>query len=410
MNYVRRNLPVLLIGLLLSIVLFGLHVFAIYTVFTSKYPGANDFYSRWGGARAFWVNGLNPYSEEATQLIQQGIYGRPVKENEDPGPFAYPFYVAILIWPLVYLPYAWASAIWLSLLEVALLGAVFLTMNMYNWRPPLWLAAFSAVWVIIFYHGARTIILGQVAGLVYLGLAVTLWALHRQADGLAGMALAFCTVKPQMIYLVIPLLLWWGWQQKRWQFMGYFIGTLIALVGLSFLFVPSWLLDFFNQLVTFRSYQALGYTNNIGSPVWIISHVYFPALDDLGEAVISALILIFTISCWLRYRDEAQSFHWLVGLTLLTTNLITPRAATTNYIVLLFPLFLFFVVLSQRVPRGNGWVLIIQLAGLFGLWGLFFATVEGSLEGPLLYLPLPLLILAAMLLYRRQFLAESPVP
>lgn len=409
MTYLRRHLPGLLIGLLLSFVLFALHVLAVYTIFTSKYPGANDFYSRWGGARAFWINGLNPYSEEATLQIQQGIYGRPAKENEDPGPFAYPFYVAILIWPLIYLPYAWASAIWLSLLEVALLGAVFLTMSMYGWRPPLWLAAFSAVWVIVFYHGARTIILGQVAGLVYFSLALSLWALHRQADALAGVALAFCTIKPQMVYLVIPVLLWWGWRQKRWQFMSYFIGTLVVLVGLSFLFIPSWPLDFFNQLSTFRSYQALGYTN-IGSPVWIISHIYFPALGDSGEIIISVLLLIFTGYAWLRYRNEPQAFHWLIGITLLTTNLITPRAATTNYIVLFFPLFLFFVILSQRVPHGNGWVLAIQLAGLFGLWGLFFATVEDNFEGPLLYLPLPLLILAAMLLYRRQFVAESPIP
>jgi hypothetical protein len=409
MTSLRRHLPLLLTGVLLSLILFALHVFAVYTIFTSKYPGANDFYSRWGGARAFWVNGLNPYSEEATLQIQRGIYGRPARANEDPGPFAYPFYVAILIWPLVYLPYAWASAIWLSLLELALLAAAFLTITMYGWRPPLWLTAFSAIWVIIFYHGARTIILGQVAGLVYLCLALCLWALHRRADALAGVALALSTIKPQMVYLLIPFLLWWGWRQKRWQFIGYFSATLVALVGLSLLFVPSWLADFFNQLVTFRSYQALGYTN-IGSPIWIISHVYWPALGSLGEAIISILLLIFTGYCWLRYRNQPQAFHWLVGLTLLTTNLITPRAATTNYVVLLFPLFLFFVILSRRVSQGNGWVVAIQLAGLFGLWALFFVTLEGNFEGPLLYLPLPLLVLAAMLLYRRQFMAASPIP
>lgn len=409
MTYIRRHLPLVLIGLLLALILFGLHVFAVYTVFTSKYPGANDFYSRWGGARAYWVNGLNPYSNEATLQIQQGIYGRPAQANEDPGPFAYPFYVAILIWPLVYLPYAWASAVWLTLLEVVLFAAAFFTMAMYRWRPPVWLAAFTAVWVIIFYHGARTILLGQVAGLVYFGLVLSLWALHRRADELAGVALAFCTIKPQMVYLIIPALLWWGWQHKRRQFLIYFAITLTVLAGVSLLFVPSWPLDFLNQLLTYNSYEALGYTN-IGSPVWIISHVYFVILGRGGEMVMIAGLLILTGYAWWHYHHQPQTFHWLVGLTLLTTNLITPRAATTNYIVLLLPLFLFFAILSRRVPYGNAWVLAIQCVALVGLWGLFGATVKGNFEGPELYLPLPLFIGAALMWYRRPFMAESPVP
>jgi hypothetical protein len=410
MTYLRRHLLLLGIGLLLAALLFALDVFATYRIFTSQYPGANDFYSRWGGARAFWVNGLNPYSDEATLLIQLGIYGRPARPDEDPGPFAYPFYVAILIWPLVYLPYPWASAIWLVLLEFSLLAATFLIISMYRWRPPLWLAAFSAIWVIIFYHGARTIILGQVAGLVFLFLALALWALHRRADGLAGVSLALCTIKPQMIYLVIPVLLWWAWRQHRRRVVGYFAATLAILAGLSFLLLPSWPLDFLRQLVTYNSYQALGYSNQIGSPAWIISHVYLPVLGNAGEAILVALLLAYTGYAWLAYRQRPQAFHWLVGLTLLTTNFITPRAATTNYIVLLLPVFLFFVALSRRSRHGHLWVLLLQLAGLAGLWLLFSATIDGNLEGPELYLPLPLLVLGGLLLYRRQFIAESPAP
>ena len=410
MTYLRRNLPLLLVSLLLLAVLFALDVFATYTIFTSKYPGANDFYSRWGGAQVFWRQGINPYSEEATLLIQEGIYGRPARPGEDPGPFASPFYVAILIWPLVYLSYPWASAIWLALLEFALLGATFLIFNMYRWRPPLWLAAFSAVWVILFYHGARTIILGQVAGLVFLGLALALWALHRRLDGLAGAALAFCTIKPQMVYLVIPFLLWWGWRQKRWTFLGFFAGTLAGLVVLSLLFLPTWPLDFVAQMRAYDSYQALGYSNNIGSPVWIISHVYLPFLGRAGEITLVVILLAYTGYTWLAYRSRPEAFHWLVGLTLLVTNLITPRAATTNYIVLLFPLFLLLVVLSRRQRYGFAWALAVQVMLLVGLWLFFAVTVEGNLEGPELYLPLPLLLLAALLVFRRPFMAESPAP
>jgi hypothetical protein len=72
------------------------------------------------------------------------------------------------------------------------------------------------------------------------------------------------------------------------------------------------------------------------------------------------------------------------------------------------PLFLFFVILSRQVKYGHGWVLAIQLSSLLGLWALFLATIEGNFEDPSLYLPLPLLLLVALLCYRRQFMAASP--
>ena len=96
----RRLMLLLVVGLFLV----G-NVVATHVLFTSRYPGANDFASRWGGARAFWREGFSPYSDEATRQIQLLIYGRPIQPEEeqefDPGPFAYPFYTVFLLWPLV---------------------------------------------------------------------------------------------------------------------------------------------------------------------------------------------------------------------------------------------------------------------------------------------------------------------
>ncbi|HSJ53238.1 MAG TPA: hypothetical protein VLC52_05775, partial [Anaerolineae bacterium] len=57
----RRTAAVLVVLALLLAV----DVYATYTAFTSRFPGANDFYSRWKGAEVYWREGLNPYSEEA---------------------------------------------------------------------------------------------------------------------------------------------------------------------------------------------------------------------------------------------------------------------------------------------------------------------------------------------------------
>src|SRR3989304_2572928 len=139
MNDMRRTRGIIAVALLL---LFAAGVVAPYAAFTSRVPGANDFYSRWEGARAFWLGGLNPYSDEVTRRIQIGIYGRPARGDEDPGPFAYPFYAVFALWPLVGLPYAWVQAIWLSVLEFALAGLALMSLSLLRWRAaPLALAA-----------------------------------------------------------------------------------------------------------------------------------------------------------------------------------------------------------------------------------------------------------------------------
>ena len=74
----RRLMLLLVVGLFLV----G-NVVATHVLFTSRYPGANDFASRWGGARAFWREGFSPYSDEATRQIQLLIYGRPIQPEEE---------------------------------------------------------------------------------------------------------------------------------------------------------------------------------------------------------------------------------------------------------------------------------------------------------------------------------------
>jgi hypothetical protein len=101
--------------LLLIVVLFALESVAVHHLFTARFPGANDFYSRWAGARALLIEGHDPYSLEVTAEIQPVIGVDPAKTGK--GGFAYPLYVLFLFWPLVYVPYDWAQALWMVTLQ-----------------------------------------------------------------------------------------------------------------------------------------------------------------------------------------------------------------------------------------------------------------------------------------------------
>jgi len=380
------------------------NVYATYSAFTSRFPGANDLYSRWKGAEVFWREGLNPYSEEATLTIQQGIYGRPAAPGEDPGPFAYPFYTVFLLIPLVWMPYAWAQAVWLVILQLSLVLGVGLCLSLLDWRLPPWLLALTFLWSILFYHSARTIFLGQFAGLVFLWTMAALWALKARHDAAAGILLSLTTIKPQMSFLLIPALLLWGLAQRRWRFVTTFGLATALLLGLSFLLQPGWLADFFRQLATYPSYTA------IGSPVWIVTHYYLPFLGTPGEVAISLLLLLYLTYQWrhlVRGDDTQPTFYWVLGMTLIVTNLVALRTATTNYVQLYLPLFLVLQRATARLPVRNLLLALFYLLSAAGTWLLFLVTVVDRFEHPIVYLPLPLALFAAFVCARAALKAGS---
>ncbi len=377
----------ILIGVLVLSAVLALDAYATYIVFTSKFPGANDFYSRWAGGRAFLVDGLNPYSDEVTHRIQLGMYGHLAEEGTDQVAFAYPLYTIYLFLPLSLISsYPQAQAIWQVILEVALLMGVFFTFRTYRWQPRPWLLAVTCSWSILFYPGARSIILGQFAIVVFAFIALALWAVKEGKDILVGLCLALSTVKPQMVFLLIPLILLWAICRQRWRMVGSFTISMIVLVLSSLLLVPTWIADFFSWMSKYPSYTA------IGSPIWTLTHYFFPQLGKPVEIVISLLVLGYLLYTWQGVVDGSWlEFDWVVAMTLIVTNLIALRTATTNYVVLLMPILIVFKTLDQRFQRrGAMLIALIELLLLVGFWLLFAVTVAGNYEHPIMYLPLPI--------------------
>ncbi|HEX6386222.1 MAG TPA: glycosyltransferase family 87 protein [Anaerolineae bacterium] len=390
MNYRHKRAVIVGLGLVL---LFALMVYATHEVFTSRFAGANDLYPRWKGAQLFWQEGIDPYSAQATEAIQTGIYGRLARSDEDQVLFVYPFYTVFLLWPLIELPYSWVQAIWLVTLQFALIAAIILCLRLIEWRMPAWLLALTLLWAVVFYHSTRTIILGQFAGLIFLWLAGSLLALKHGRDALAGTLLALTTIKPQMSFLVIPALLLWAIGQRRWRFVGAFAAATAILAGVSFLLLPSWLTSFTEQVAFYPDYTFTG------SPLWVITGYYFPQLGKPVETALSILLLFYLFYQWRdlpRHSIASPQFLIIVGLTLIVTNTIVVRTATTNYVVLYIPLFLLLKGAADSLPYGNGWAATFYVLSTTGTWTLFLTTIQGDLEHPVMYLPLPLALLVIL--------------
>ena len=225
----------------LVLCLVAIESFALYTIFTSKYAGGNDFFVRWLGGREYLLHGTNPFDRSVAEEAQIAMFGRIVgPEIKDQAYFAYPLYTLYFFWPLSLIPYPWAQAIWMTLLQLMLLGSTVLSIRLAGWRPPQWLFWFTLFWGIFFYNGARAIILGQFSILVALALFAALWSIAYQRDGWAGIFLSLTTIKPQMVFMVLIFLLLWALFQRRWRLLGSFVISLLVLVISSMLLVPTW--------------------------------------------------------------------------------------------------------------------------------------------------------------------------
>ena len=353
---------------------------------------------------AYLGQGLNPYSDEAALYTQQAIRGRAALPGEDENRLTYPFYSIVVHAPFILFDYALARAIYMTLLQAALFMGVALTLRLVRWRPAPWLLVCLLAWSLLHYPQARGIILGQFAIFGFAGLAGSLYLLSLRRDAAAGALLVLTTVKPTLVFLVIPFLLLWALAQRRWRFVAAFSAVLAAALVGSWLLLPTWLGDWLFRIRDYSSYT-------VGqSPVWLLAHTALPFLGTLGEWALSlALLAALGWSWWraLRHPAAASEFHWTLGLTLVVSNLIVPRSATTNYVLFLLPTLWILAAMERRLRAGRWWVLTIMLISLVGNWWLHLATVVGNQEQPILFVPWPAALLVVQLAARRWLLADA---
>ena len=395
---------VLAIGVLSVVVLIANVVFT-YSVFTSRLPGGNDSIPRYYGARAWLFEGLSPYSWIVSERGQVAIYGRLANDfGEDKAYFAYPFYVIFFYLPLAPLNWEWARAGGIVSLEIALIATAVFGMRMYRWIPPPWLFALTALWSVVFYHGARTIIVWQFAGISAALIAGGLWGIKERRDVFAGVCLALATAKPQMTFLVVPLIGAWSVSARRWKLAVSLAVSMLILAGVSFFVAPSWVTDMLSQIAAYQAYT------DIGSPINTLTSKVFPFLGQPVEWLLTIGLVGWLLWEWWQVRQgDGERFDWALALTLVITNLVALRTATTNY-VMMIPALIYLFARAARWggAKANVWIAGVELTLLVGLWLLFVITVKGRVEQPPMYLPLPFGLLAGLIACRPSSSHDSP--
>jgi hypothetical protein len=321
----------------LALVLFAINAWGIYALLTSRAQIAVwDFHPRWLGLRAMLRDGANPYSSAVTLDIQMQMLGRPALPEEDQQAFAYPLHIMALVGPLALLPLPVAQAIWFSLLEASLLIFVFVAPRAVGWRPPTWLLALTVVFVLGLYSNVWAMILGQASIFVAALVALAWWSLRAGRWSLAGACLALATIKPQVIFLLVPGVLIWAIYRRRWQLITAFTAVFGALVLLPVLWLPTWPLAWLAAAGRYIDYTFFD------PPLVVLFRSVWLA------GALAVLLLVWTVFRWWHVLDQYDvPSDWALSMLTIISALVAPRTSYTNQLVLLLPLFFIFVRLSK---------------------------------------------------------------
>ncbi len=377
----------------------GLLVLAALTAvnlrFARQNPGGNDFLPRWVGTRALLFEGLSPYSDAVARRIQIIAYGRPAQAGEDQMRMVYPLYALPLFVPYALVDdYAWARALWMTTLEVGLVGLLALSLRLTRWRPRPWAWAGLALFALTWYHGLRAVVNGNPVVLVAVLLTAALDALARGRSGWAGVWLALATIKPHLALLPVLALGWWAWQRGDRRFWAGLLGTWAGLLALSLLVLPDWPRQNLREILAYPGYTPATTLQEALMRRWPVAG----AVLGYGLSLVLAVALV---RAWRAHRQaRPDALLWPYSLTLVASQWLGIPTDPGNFVILFLPLVA-VVDQMRRRPGYGPWAAAGLLVGLWvGLWALFVATLSPGLRGPqqhdILFVPLPAVLLAGL--------------
>ena len=390
-----QNRPIITLIFLVLIVVAGLAglTWANYRISVQS-PGGNDFLARWVGARMWLLEGISPYDERVSMETQEMIYGRPADPtiDEDLGHFVYPLPSMIFFAPFGLFEYTLARALWMTFLELVLGGLVFVSLRLVDWKISFAQLPLLILFGLLWYHGARNIMVGQFAAIEALLIAGTLLLIMKDQDVPAGFLLALATSKPQMVIFILLLVLAWAYSSRRFSVITGFFGSFLALYLISFFFIPNWPLQMIWQIMEYPEYS-----DRIGSLVTILAG----GLPGISSQLRTFLLIFFwgylCLEWVLVWGKDEHWFLWTALMTLVLSQFLVTGPATTNYVIMLPAFFMILKIWKDRWGAAGKWIVWATLAvSLVGLWALFFSTVDGNLEQPAMYLPLPLFCLVGL--------------
>ena len=382
----------------------------------------SDLYPRWLGARELLLHHRDPYSNEVTQEIQAGYYGRPLdparpEDPKDQQGFAYPVYVVFLLAPTITLPFSAVQAGFRWLLLIITVATVLLWLRALRWRPSKITTAILIVLTIGSFPAVLGIKLQQLSLVVSSLIALCAVLLTSGHLLLAGIVLALATIKPQLVWPLAAWLILWtisDWRRRQGFLWGFAL-TMAALLGGAEYLLPGWMAKFRQAIAAYRQY-----TGGAGSLLDVL------VTPGWGRVISGLILLALAAVCWRLRREPAgtAAFSLATAAVLAATVVIVPMVAPYNQLLLLPAVFLLVQQARSNLNRSRLTRLAYVVSGLLVFWP-WLATLSLSVAALILparlvqqawatplysSLGIPLAVLGAVALMLSAFVSLRSIP
>lgn len=348
---------------------------------TPNPPGVH--YLQYRAAADLLMAGRNPYDLAEQSRVQRSL------QDDGPRPFIsynYPPWFALAWAPLSILPYPTAEACCLFLVSLCLVFSGALLHAVASG-----LSRWATIMVVVgFLPSLFATQTSQTAPVILL-LAVVTWRfLDLGRDRLAGFALAWLSIKPQLSVAMILGILIWSARRRRWKVVGSFAITIGALIVASTILDPLWPLQMHRSLNQNLGplRPEIGVTwpmllRTVGLTNWRLAIAY-------GALAFPATAIV-VLSAWDRRRAAGD----VLDLGAIAVFAIAPYAQFYDFPILLVCLF---HLIDNRPPTGPVFGLALALLVL-PYFNLLALIVAGWPPCTFAWVPLTLAI-ARLLEYR----------
>jgi hypothetical protein len=323
------------------------------------------------------------------------VYGRAARQSEEQGYFLYPFYASFIYAPFSLIGnYILARALWMTVLELSLIGVLLISLSLCRWRPPAWIFILLVAFTLIWYHSVIAILDSHMLILCTLFLTLALLAIRAEHDVMGGFFISLTSVRPEASVLLMVFVLLWAMSQQRWLLFWSIFASLGFMVAVTSLFIPDWMVQNFLQAYRY-------YTQTFSSTPGGLLTYWLPGVGrQLGWLLTLVLAGMLVWEWRVALRQGFRWFLWTTYLTLAATQLIGIRTSLESFIVLLPAFVLILGTWDQRWGKLGRWLVLLSIIALLVAgWGL---SVIGARKGippaldPVLFLFTPIFIILGL--------------
>ena len=339
---------------IIFIILIGM-LLAVFVPYQNPEWGRIDLLPYWSASKTM-LSGGNPYDPNDL-YSQQSAIRSDLKRISDVDPAWGPPWTLLLLSPLTWLDFEIAYRLWIFLNVIFVALALYLLWDM-SFKPPDGKGLILTFGVgFLFGNTIRLIELGQYTSIMLIALVLYIWLIDREHYVLAGAALLFLMIKPQLTYLAIAVIIIWAFRNRNWKVFVGFIGSGLSLLVLLWLVFPNWLSEYFHLIISIPNFRI--YYTTLGS--FAESIFGFSALKYIGLLLIP---LAYPLS---KYVGRAGRLTTL-NLALLISIPLAPYGFAFDHILLL-PAVVQLVswIWNKELPVSFTWGIGIAIVISYGL-------------------------------------------